>query len=112
MKKEQFKDFNSMSKFTHFSEISYKHLKQISYANDCNFIKCKLSFDSQDEKKACILKETRNFTTRSFLQGIPPPVVQNLPPPIPKDKVDHIKTLSNQFSKVDLEYWKSIFKNF
>lgn len=114
MKRNQFLDFTLLSKCMTLCNVPYKTLVQISYVKNSNVVCFKLSFTAAVSQNVSIFKpiKTRQNRTRAFLEGTPSPAVQPAPNSLPEDKVIHIRSLSNHFSAVDLEFWRTIIENF
>lgn len=112
MQKNNFLEFKALAKCMNLSQtVPYKSLIQILYENKSHCLQYKLNFGAA-YKSVNILKQTRQGTSRAFSDRIPNPKVQALPPPLPEDKVAHIRSLSNHFSAVDLEFWQNLIINF
>lgn len=111
--KQNFLDFKVLSQCTAFSNVPYNKLVQISYENNSNFVKYKLTFSAANPPIVLFLKHsTRQNVRQTFLENIPSPTVQPPPPDLLDQKVVHIRSLLNHFSVVDLQFWKCIIKKF
>lgn len=112
MQKTNFLDFKTILQFVTLSTVPYKTLVEISYGHNLCYVEYKLTFSEKTPIRVLFLKRTRQNNPQSFLDNIPAPPVQQPPPDLPVDKVAHIKSLSNHFSAIDLQFWKCVIKNF
>lgn len=113
MQKQHFLDFKMLSKCMTLTNVPYKNVVQIAYENNVNIVKFKLKFSEVSLHPVSLLKGScRQNSTKTFLQGIPDPIVQSPPENLPQDKIAHIRSLANHFSAVDLQFWKCIINGF
>nr|CAH7767349.1 unnamed protein product [Callosobruchus chinensis] len=113
MQRNNFLDFKVLSTCMTLSDVPYKHVVQVSYENRSNIVKYKLKFGAGDLHLVQFLKgSNRQNSSKTFLQGIPEPSVQSPPKGLPEEKITHIRFLASHFPAVDLQFWKSIIKDF